>query len=104
MFLIQNILQCDTYLPARRAAALVLSDLLRGMSNLEEFQDFLLPIYRTLKHIKDNDSDLHVQIHATNGLECLKNKIKEALSKEIKIEKEISICDVRNNENSIRYK
>lgn len=104
MLLIQNVLKYDKYIPARRAAALVLSDLLRGMPSLEEFRDFLMPIFRTLRDIKHNDSDLHVQIHATNGLECLKDKIKDALSVEIKLEKEISIFDVASKENSIRYK
>lgn len=104
MLLIQNVLQHDEYLPTRRAAALVLSDVLKGMSNLGEFQEFLLPIYRTLKFIEGNDSDLHIQIHAKNALACLNDKIKEELTCESKIEKEIRILDIKSNENSIRYK
>lgn len=104
MLLIQDILQNDEYLPTRRAAALILSDLLKGISNLGEFQEFLLPIYRTLKYIERDDSDLHIQIHARNALASLNEKIKEELFRENKLEKEICLLNVKKNENSIRYK
>lgn len=104
MLLLQNTLQHDKNLLTRRAAALVLTDLLNGMQSLEQYQDFLLPIYRTLKSISENDPDLHMQIHARNGLECLKEKIKEALTPDVKMEKEIRILGVKNDENRIRYK
>lgn len=103
MLLIQNTLQLDKYLPTRRAAALVLTDLLKGMQNLEQYQDFLLPIYRMLKNIAKNDPDLHMQIHAKNGLACLSDKIKEALTVDTKMEKEINIFDVEKDE-SVKYK
>ncbi|XP_031619242.1 transport and Golgi organization protein 6 [Contarinia nasturtii] len=103
MILIQNTLQLDKYLPTRRAAALVLTDLLKGMQNLEQYQEFLLPIYRNLKSISKNDPDLHMQIHARNGLECLREKIKEAFTTETKMEKEIRIFDIKTDEN-VRYK
>lgn len=104
MLLIQNTLQCDKYLPARRAAALVLTDLLNGMQNLQQYQDYLLPIYRTLKHIEQNDPDLHMQIHARNGLTCLRDKIKEAFSSEAKMEKEIQIFDVKRDDEPVLFK
>lgn len=104
MLLIQNTLQLDKYLPTRRAAALVLTDLLKGMQNLEQYQQFLLPIYRNLKNISENDPDLHIQIHARNGLACLKDKIKEAFTTEPKMEKEIRIFDVKTDEKIVRYK
>lgn len=72
------------------------------MRNLEQYQEHLLPIYRTLKAIANEDSDLHMQIHARNGLECLKEKIKDALTPEMKMEKEINIFDIKNAH--IRYK
>lgn len=92
---VQNTLLYDKYLPTRRASALILTDLLKGMQNLEQYQEFLLPIYRTLKDIADNDPDLHMQIHARNGLECLKENIKEALTPKTKMEKEINIFDIK---------
>lgn len=85
----------DKYLPTRRASALLLADLLKGMQNLEQYQEFLLPIYRTLKEIADNDPDLHMQIHARNGLEYLKENVKEALTPKMKMEKEINIFDIK---------
>lgn len=97
MSLIENTLQCDKYLPTRRAAALVLTDLLNGMKNLEQYQDYLSKIYRTLRHIEQNDSDLHMQIHARNGLACLRDKIKEAFSNDGKMEKEIRILNVKDD-------
>lgn len=104
MKLLQNILQFDTYLLTRRAAALVLSDLLKGMQNLEQYQDYLLPIYRTLKNISENDTDSHMQIHARNGLDCLRNKIKESFTAEGKMEKEIRIFDTKYVNESVKYK
>lgn len=104
MTLIQNTLRSDQYLPARRAAALVLTDLLNGMNNLEQFQDHLLPIYRTLKHIEGNDSDLHIQIHARNGLICLRDKIKEALTPDVKFEKKIQTMNVKCDDKPVLFK
>lgn len=92
---VQNTLLYDKYLPTRRASALILADLLKGMQDLEQYQEFLLQIYRTLKDIADNDPDLHMQIHARNGLEHLKEKIKDALTPKIKMEKEINIFDIK---------
>lgn len=100
--MIRNTIQYDKYLPTRRAAASVLTDLLRGIYELEPYQEFLLPIYRTLRDIAESDPDLQMQIHARNGLDSLRVKIKEALTPEIKLEKEIRILDVQNN--AVQYK
>lgn len=104
MTLIQNTLQCDKYLPTRRAAALVLADILTGMDDLQQFQEFLLPIYRTLKYLAEHDADLHVQVHARNGLACLKDKVKEMFMGEQKIEKEIRIFDVKSDDKPVLFK
>lgn len=93
---VQNTLLHDTYLPARRASALILTDLLKGMQNLEQYQDFLLPIYRNLKAIAYTDPDLQMQIHARNGLESLKEKIQVALIPEMNMEMEIKIFDIKH--------
>lgn len=102
--LIQNTLLYDKYLPARRSAALVLTDLIKGMQHLEQFQEFLLPIYRNLKHISQTDSDLHMQIHARNGLDCLSDKIKKSLTPDLKMEKEIQIFNIDSSNKSIQFK
>lgn len=99
---IQNTLLYDKYLPTRRASASILTDLLMGMQNLEQYQDYLLSIYRNLKDIAEKDPDLHMQIHARNGLECLKEKIKNELTSDLKMEKEINILDIERT--SVRYK
>ena len=91
---LQMVLQRDPYLPARRSAALLLVDLLRGMESLMDFQEFLLPVYRLLRHICDNDADEKTRVHANAGLEVLKEKIKEALTPELKIEKEIKVLGI----------
>lgn len=94
----------DTYLPARRSAALVLNDLIEGMPDLETHQELLLPIYRNLKKVSENDNDLHVHIHARNALELLKERIKDALTPDMKMEKEIRVLDIGNSKQSIRFK
>ena len=88
----------DTYVPARRASASILTDLLGGMQNLEQYQEFLLPIYRNLKALL-NDPDLQIQIHASNGLDILKEKIKHALTPKVRMEKEINIFGIKNTDN-----
>lgn len=104
MTMIQNTLECDKYLPTRRAAALVLTDILNGMDDLQQFQEYLLPIYRTLKHLVENDTDLHVRVHATNGLSRLKDKVKELFTTEPKMEKDIRIFDVKSDDKAILFK
>lgn len=101
---IRHTLEHDEYVPARRASAMVLSDVLRGMNSLTDHEDFLLPMYRLLKEIAENDSDLNVQIHARNGLEHLKDKVKDTFNARPKIEKEIKILGVNPQENVIRFK
>lgn len=102
MTAVQNTLLYDKYMPTRRASALILTDLLRGMENLEQYQDFLLSIYRNLKAIAEHDQDLHMRIHARNGLECLTAKIRSELTSESKMEKEINIFDFKKT--AERYK
>lgn len=83
---------------------MVLSDVLQGMKSLTDHEDFLLPMYRLLKEIAENDPDLNVQIHARNGLEHLKDKVKDTFNAKPKIEKEIKILGVNPQENVIRFK
>lgn len=104
MNVIQNTLEHDKYLPARRASAVLLTDLLNGMKSLEEYQNYLLPLYRLLKHISENDDDLKMQIHARNGLQILKDKVKESTNSSPKFEKEIKVFGVKSDANVVRFK
>lgn len=107
MFLqLESIVKCDDYLPSKRAAAMVLSQILAGLPNLMEFQDFLLPIYRLLKEILANESDPQTRIHAEIGLDHLKTKTKDFLNPKLLAEKEIKISldNNPNKLNEIRFK
>ncbi|CAO1373779.1 unnamed protein product [Diamesa hyperborea] len=107
MFLqLESIVKCDDYLPSKRAAAMVLSQILAGLPNLMEFQDFLLPIYRLLKDILANEPDPQTRIHAEIGLDHLKTKTKDFLNPKLLAEKEIKISlDSNPNKlNEIRFK
>lgn len=95
--LIENIIENDQYVPARRAAALILSNLLIGIPNLADFADCLLPIYRLLNRIVDSDTDRQMRIHSQNGLDQLKKKIKEFLTPELKMQKEIKIFGIKDD-------
>ncbi|CAO1331745.1 unnamed protein product [Diamesa serratosioi] len=107
MFLqLESIVKCDVYLPSKRAAAMVLSQILAGLPNLMEFQDYLLPIYRLLKEILANESDAQTRIHAEIGLDHLKTKTKDFLNPKLLVEKEIKISlDSNPNKlNEIKFK
>lgn len=88
----------DSYLPARRAATMVLTNLIQGIDNLINFQDFLLPIYRILRQLQQKETDESTLIHINTGLEFLKKKTKEFLVPEQKTEKEIKIFGIKANE------
>uniref|UniRef100_A0A182W9Q9 RNA polymerase II assembly factor Rtp1 C-terminal domain-containing protein n=1 Tax=Anopheles minimus TaxID=112268 RepID=A0A182W9Q9_9DIPT len=76
---IQSIVDTDSYLPARRAAILVLSQLLEGIDNLMDFQEYLLLIYRFLKHVITTDTDDVTKLQAAVALDHLKTKTKDFL-------------------------
>ncbi|XP_036328447.1 transport and Golgi organization protein 6 isoform X2 [Rhagoletis pomonella] len=95
-----NLVDCELstgkYLPAKRAATLVLSELLAGIDNLLEFEEMLLPIYRVLKLIEaDEDADVKMRQHAANGLKTLAEKCKKFLFPEAQLlQKEIHILGI----------
>lgn len=100
MLLVNSIILNDKYLPARRAATMVLSQLICGIDNLIDFQECLLPVYRTLKHIlSSSDQDQSSQIHANIAIDHLHVKIKEFLQPNVLVEKEIKIFDIKNKDN-----
>lgn len=88
---LEVIIRSDDYLPSKRAAAMVLSQILTGLPNLMDFQEFLLPIYHLLKEILANESDPQTRIHAEVGLDHLNAKTKDFLNPDLKVAKEIKI-------------
>uniref|UniRef100_A0A1A9WK65 RNA polymerase II assembly factor Rtp1 C-terminal domain-containing protein n=1 Tax=Glossina brevipalpis TaxID=37001 RepID=A0A1A9WK65_9MUSC len=108
LHLIDCELTSGKYLPAKRAAVMVLSDLLEGMDNLFDYEEMLLPIYRLLKCLAySKQSDEKIRLHATNGLKNLSEKCVKLmetitasrLEKEIKIfgVKDKSKCDLKKH-------
>ena len=89
--LLESIVKTDNYLPSKRAAVFVLSQILLGIDNLIDFQDYLLPIYRLFKEVMSQENDAQTRIHAELGLDTLKVKTKQLLLPERKLEKEIKI-------------
>jgi len=104
---LEVIIKSDPYLPSKRAASMVLSQVLAGMPNLMEFQDYLLPIYHLLKDILANEEDQQTKLHAQIGLEHLNEKTKDFLNPKLNVQKEIKIRvgdDNPNKLNEIKYK
>ncbi|XP_073821095.1 transport and golgi organization 6 [Musca autumnalis] len=88
------------YMPAKRAAVMVLSELLSGMDNLMDFQEMLLPIYRLLKALASSECvDEKIRVHASVGLETLAVKCKELLlltTSHESLKKEIHIRGIKS--------
>lgn len=104
-FLLQllNLIDCELstgkYLPAKRAATLVLSELLAGIENLLDFEELLLPIYRVLKTIEaDENADVKMRQHAANGLTTLAAKCKKFLFPAAQMQKDIRIFGINEPE------
>uniref|UniRef100_A0A0K8VNS0 Transmembrane and coiled-coil domain-containing protein 7 n=2 Tax=Bactrocera latifrons TaxID=174628 RepID=A0A0K8VNS0_BACLA len=99
LHLIDCELSTGKYLPAKRAAILVLSELLEGIDNLLDFEEMLLPIYRVLKIIEaDETTDVKMRQHAANGLRTLAAKCKKFLFPAAQIQKEIRIFGINEPE------
>lgn len=101
---VRHTIRFDQYLPARRASAFLLTEILGADCRLEDQQDYLLPLYRELKTITEADDDLQMQIHARNGLAKLRDKVKDALTPSDKLEKNIQISNVKTKLDEIRFK
>lgn len=88
---LEIIIKSDEYLPSKRAAALVLSQVLSGIPSLMDFQEYLSPIYRLLKDILENETDQETRLHAGVGLDHLNAKTKDFLNPDLEMAKEIKI-------------
>lgn len=97
---IDSILQTDKSPECRRASVLVVSSLLKGLGReaLHFLREALLPIYRTLKKLYNNEAeDPTVRLHAQVGLEELDSIARGVLFSPIKMEKQIFVLDKPNN-------
>lgn len=103
MVILKSVIQNDDYLPARRSAVMVLTDVINGVENLIDFQDILLPVYQTLRDVAANESDRSVRIHAESGLQRLNSKIKDFLIPKQKDHQEIKIFNIKNDEKQCRF-
>ncbi|XP_017069990.2 transport and Golgi organization protein 6 [Drosophila eugracilis] len=104
--LVNNELTTGSYVPAKRAAVLVLTELLNGMENLLDYQEMLLPIYRLLRAIEAEEScDSQMRLHAANGLKILnakcRNMIQSSLA-EISLQKQIKVLGIKDDVSSQR--
>ncbi|KAH8237806.1 hypothetical protein KR032_002025 [Drosophila birchii] len=89
------------YVPAKRAAVLVLAELLNGMENLLDYQEMLLPIYRLLRAIEAAEScDPQMRQHAANGLKTLNEKcrllIQTSLEEKQLLRKQIKVLGIKD--------
>ncbi|XP_053694921.1 transport and Golgi organization protein 6 [Sabethes cyaneus] len=102
MFLmIKSVIETDRFLPARRAAILVLSQLVEGMDNLLTFQDYLLAVYRFLKLIVETERDEVTRLQASVALDHLSAKTKDFLditAQTSRLEKEIRIFGIKEQQ------
>ncbi|KAH8334220.1 hypothetical protein KR059_007485 [Drosophila kikkawai] len=108
LHLVNSELTSGGYVPSKRAAVLVLAELLNGMENLLDYQEMLLPIYRLLRAIEAEEScDPQMRQHAANGLKILNEKcrllIQTSLEEQQSLEKQIKVLGIKE-EASIKRK
>lgn len=80
MVTIKDIIQNENYKPARRAAILILVQIIEGFDKLQDFQDIVMPIYRLLKQVLETEGDPATKVHATNAMKQLEIKVKAYLT------------------------
>ncbi|XP_030384245.1 transport and Golgi organization protein 6 [Scaptodrosophila lebanonensis] len=99
--LVSDELSTGKYLPAKRAAVLVLADLLEGMDNVIDFEEMLLPVYRLLRDIEASENcDAKMREHASRGLKTLEDKCKQLFNPEQQLQKEIKILGINEKPHS----
>lgn len=104
LVILQSVIQNDDYLPARRSAVMVLTDIINGIDNLIDFQEILLPVYKTLRHVASGESDRSMRIHAESGLQQLNSKIKDFLIPKQSAQKEIKIFNIKDEDSAANKK
>ncbi|XP_052852245.1 transport and Golgi organization protein 6 [Drosophila gunungcola] len=98
--LVNNELSTGGYVPSKRAAVLVLAELLNGMDNLLDYQEMLLPIYRLLRAIEAEEScDPQMRLHAANGLKILNEKCRKMIQSSLEensLQKQIKVLGIKD--------
>lgn len=79
----------------RRAAVLVATLLFRGLGKdtLSSIGNDLVDLYRGLKHLRDNDDDPVLRLHAQLALDEIDQIVQEFLFSPPKLEKRIFVLD-----------
>lgn len=89
------IVKSDKAPECRRAALLVVTLLFRGLGKdtLTSLGDNLVNLYRVLKHLRDEDNDPVLRLHAQLALEEIDLIVRDFLTKPCKLEKQIFVLD-----------
>lgn len=91
LYCLECIIETDKAQECRRAAVLVMTLLIRGLDKdtLMDLGSNLLPVYRRLKHLRDNDTDDVLRLHAQLALEEIDHIVKNTLLAKPVMEKTI---------------
>ncbi|KAK0179344.1 hypothetical protein PV327_005103 [Microctonus hyperodae] len=91
LYCIGCIIQTDKSQECRRAAVLVITLLIRGVGKdaLTNLASELLPVYRGLKYLRDNDKDDVLRLHAQLALEEIDDIVQNVLFTKPALEKNI---------------
>ncbi|CAD6227680.1 GSCOCG00001360001-RA-CDS [Cotesia congregata] len=81
LYCVGKIIETDREQECRRAGVLVINLLIRGLGKdvLTDLGSDLLPVYRALKFLRDNDNDQVLRLHAQLALEELDDIVREFL-------------------------
>lgn len=91
MYCIGCIIKTDKDDGCRRAGVLVATLLLKGLGKdaLTSLGENLVTLYRSLKHLRDNDKDPTLQLHAQLAIDEFDDIVKKFLFDKPKLEKSI---------------
>ncbi|XP_072752257.1 transport and Golgi organization protein 6 homolog [Anoplolepis gracilipes] len=95
LYCITCIIKSDKTPECRRAAVLVVTLLFRGLGRdtLNSLGSDLVDLYRGLKHLRDNDDDPVLRLHAQLALEEIDHIVRDFLAAPPKLEKRIFLLD-----------
>lgn len=95
----QRIVEHDAHQPCRRAAVMVLAQMLAGVDELQQFEAILNPVHRTFRWVVQHESDETTLVHARLGLERLQLMVAKFMTVEQK-PKEIRIFGINEPQRS----
>ncbi|CAH2067077.1 unnamed protein product, partial [Iphiclides podalirius] len=91
-----SIIEADKAVECRRAAVMVISNLLKGLGKetLVQLKENLLPLYKTLNKLyKDENEDHVVRLHAQIALEELNDVVRQFLFPKLSMEMPITLSE-----------